>query len=47
VQELVEKIEHFVSTYNKNTRPFIWTATADSILEKINRLCEYISGTPH
>lgn len=47
VHELVEKIDHFVQTYNKNTRPFIWTATADSILEKINRLCEYISGTPH
>jgi putative transposase len=47
VHELVEKIDHFVQNYNKNTRPFIWTATADSILEKINRLCEYISGTPH
>ena len=47
VHELVEKIDHFVQAYNKNTRPFIWTATADSILEKISRLCEYISGTPH
>jgi len=47
VHELVEKIDHFVQAYNKNTRPFIWTATADSILEKINRLCEYISGTQH
>lgn len=47
VHELVEKIDQFVQAYNKNTRPFIWTATADSILEKISRLCEYISGTPH
>jgi putative transposase len=47
VHELVEKIDLFVQAYNKNTRPFIWTATADSILEKINRLCEYISGTVH
>jgi transposase len=47
VHELVEKIDDFVQNYNKKSRPFIWTATADSILEKINRLCEYISGTPH
>lgn len=47
VHELVEKIDQFVQAYNKNTRPFIWTATADSILEKISRLCAYISGTPH
>ncbi|MFO8058579.1 MAG: IS630 family transposase [bacterium] len=47
VHELVEKVDHFVQNYNKNSRPFIWTATADSILEKLNRLCEYISGTAH
>lgn len=47
VHELVEKVDHFVQNYNKNSRPFIWTATADSIFEKLNRLCEYISGTAH
>ncbi len=47
VRDLVEKIDHFVQTYNAQTRPFIWTATAESILDKINRLCEYISGTSH
>jgi putative transposase len=45
VKALVSKIEQFVQTYNSKTRPFVWTATADSILEKIRRLCEYISGT--
>jgi len=47
VKELVAKIEHFVQTYNKCARPFVWTATADSILEKVRRLCEHISGTQH
>lgn len=47
VKDLVGKIECFVDSYNKNSRPFIWTATADSILEKIKRLCESISGTGH
>jgi transposase len=45
VKELIAKIERFVDHYNTNTRPFIWTATADSILEKIKRLCTFISET--
>ena len=47
VKELTEKIDRFVVNYNVRTRPFMWTATADSILQKIQRLCEYISGTQH
>ena len=47
VRQLVEKIDDFVRTYNQRTHPFVWTATADSILEKVKRLCEYISGTGH
>jgi len=45
VKELTAKINHFVKQYNTNSRPFVWTATADSILEKIQRLCQYISET--
>jgi putative transposase len=41
------KIETFVKHYNRNSQPFSWTATADSILEKIKRLCQYISETQH
>ncbi len=47
VKELVSKIDQFVQRYNATTRPFAWTATADSILEKIKRLCQFISGTQH
>jgi transposase len=47
VKELIAKIEQFVSAYNKKARPFVWVATADSILEKIQRLCRRISGTGH
>ncbi|WP_454737662.1 IS630 family transposase [Cupriavidus necator] len=47
VKELVQKIYHFVAHYNQNCKPFNWTATADSILAKLNRLCERISGTGH
>jgi putative transposase len=47
VQDLVAKIDRFVQSYNAQARPFIWTATADSILQKIQRLCKRISGTRH
>ena len=47
VTELVNKIDSFIKSYNAHAIPFIWTATAQSILEKIKRLCEYISGTRH
>lgn len=47
VRELIRKIDHFVSHYNQSCRPFVWTATADSILAKLRRLCERISGTAH
>jgi len=47
VKDLVAKIDQFVNHYNKETQPFVWTATADSILEKIKRLCQCISETRH
>ncbi len=47
LKELVAKIEMLVASYNKNTAPFVWTATADSIFEKIQRLCLCISGAAH
>jgi putative transposase len=47
VKELIKKIQRFVDHYNANTSPFVWTATADSILAKVQRLCSVISGTRH
>jgi putative transposase len=47
VKQLVEKIQKFVENHNRKTAPFAWTATADSILQKVKRLCEHISGTQH
>jgi len=47
VKQLTEKIRTFVEQYNAKAQPFAWVATADSILEKIARLCSRISGTQH
>ena len=47
VRDLIGKIDHFVTHYNRTCRPFVWTATADSILAKLQRLCLRINGTEH
>ena len=47
VKDLIRKIELFVSQYNRKSKPFIWTATSDSILQKIERLCQTIAGRLH
>jgi putative transposase len=47
VKELIAKIEQFVATYNEHPSPFMWVATAESILAKLERLCTHISGTGH
>jgi len=47
VPDLIAKIERFVRAYNLQSEPFVWTATADSILQKLERLCKAIAGTRH
>lgn len=47
VRELIRRIDEYVSHYNTHKRPFIWTATAESILAKLERLCKVINGTGH
>lgn len=45
VRELTKKIDSFVSRCNQKCKPFTWTATVDSILEKLARLCGRITET--
>ncbi|HEX4121822.1 MAG TPA: IS630 family transposase [Verrucomicrobiae bacterium] len=37
VPELQAAIEEFLRAWNENPRPFVWTATAQKIMDKINR----------
>ncbi|MCI0574184.1 MAG: IS630 family transposase [Myxococcaceae bacterium] len=46
-RELIRRIERFVTQANAQAHPFAWTATADSILAKLTRLAQLISGTSH
>ena len=47
VRDLIAKIQRFVDRYNRSPRPFAWTATADSIFEKLERFSKAIAGTGH
>jgi transposase len=37
VPELIATIEHYVAQHNINPKPFVWTAKASDILEKVKR----------
>lgn len=37
VTDLIAAIEDYLATWNENPKPFVWTATVESILEKLSR----------
>ena len=37
VIELVEAIDDYIARHNRSPKPFIWTASANDILEKVKR----------
>lgn len=47
VTDLRRQIDRFVADWNQHPKPFVWTATSDSILAKLERLGKVISGTRH
>lgn len=47
VRQLRKQIELFVQRYNVDATPFRWVATADSILQKIERLAKRTCATGH
>jgi transposase len=47
VRQLVQRIDQYVAHHNQHKRPFLWTATANSIFDKLRRLCKLINGTQH
>lgn len=46
VKELTQAIEEYLAETNRQPKPFLWTASVQKILEKINR-CKAICETPH
>ena len=46
-RELEQAIRHYLETYNKTAKPFVWTKTADQILASVARFCQRTSVTGH
>jgi transposase len=47
VQELTRSIQAWIDTWNQDPRPFVWTKTADEILETIASYCQRINDSGH
>ena len=46
VEQLIQVIEDYIRSNNKNPKPFVWTKRVDQILEKVNH-CKAATVTPH
>jgi transposase len=47
VRELNTDIRTWIKTWNDNPRPYVWTKTADQILDSIARYCTRINDSRH
>jgi transposase len=47
VRELNTDIRAWIDTWNHDPRPFVWTKTADQILDSIARYCTRINESRH
>jgi len=46
-RELEAAILHYIRTHNERPKPFVWTKTADEILDSVARFCHRISNSGH
>lgn len=46
-KELEKAITHYLAMYNEDPKPFVWTKTADEILETLARFCKRTSNSGH
>jgi hypothetical protein len=47
VRDLNTDIRAWIETWNQEPRPYIWTKTAEQILDSIARYCERINDSRH
>ncbi len=45
VRQVIAGIGRYIEHYNRHKRPFVWTVTTESILQKVARLSKVIFGT--
>jgi transposase len=46
-RELEAAIKHYLHLTNEAPKPFVWTKTADEILESVARFCRRTLGSGH
>jgi transposase len=46
-RELEKALAHYLDTYNREPKPFVWTKTADEILANVARFCQRISDSAY
>jgi hypothetical protein len=46
VPDLTAAIQQYLDAHNNNPKPFVWTASIDSILEKVSH-CKAVFETVH
>jgi hypothetical protein len=47
VPQLKRSIQSWIDTWNQDPRPFVWTKTADEILDTIASYCQRINDSGH
>jgi hypothetical protein len=47
VTELEDDIRRWINEWNKNPKPFVWTKSADDILETVAEHCQRITDSGH
>ncbi|MBL0408590.1 IS630 family transposase, partial [Microvirga aerilata] len=40
-------IRRYIEASNADPKPFVWTKTADDILDSVKRFCQRTSNSPH
>jgi transposase len=47
VDELITAIDDYIAANNRTPKPFVWTATAELILDRVATLCQRTNRSPH
>ena len=47
VDELIAAIDDYIAANNREPKPFVWTATAELILDRVATLCKRTNRSPH
>lgn len=47
VDQLIAAIDDYIVAHNQSPKPFVWTATADLILDRVASLCVRTNRSPH